>query len=73
MHSDPILLEVRLTKMTARPSEVFDEVENRSVHLYADIVRAKWPDLTESQIDNVCEGHSLGHKMCFELCPINGA
>lgn len=35
--------------------EVFDEVENRSVHLYADIVRAKWPDLTESQIDNVCD------------------
>ncbi len=35
--------------------EVFEEVESRSVHLYADMVRAKWPDLTEDQIDNVCD------------------
>ncbi|WP_253825056.1 hypothetical protein [Vibrio chagasii] len=35
--------------------ESLDEVEHRSVHLYADMVRAKWPDLTEAQIDNVCD------------------
>lgn len=35
--------------------EVFDEVDHRSVHPYADIVREKWPDLTEAQVDNVCD------------------
>ena len=35
--------------------EVFEEAEYRSVHLYADMVRAKWPELTEAQVDNVCD------------------
>ncbi len=36
-------------------NDVFEEVEYRSVHLYSDMVRAKWPELTEAQIDNVCD------------------
>ena len=35
--------------------EVFEEVEHRCVHLYADMVRTKWPDLTEAQVDNMCD------------------
>ncbi|WP_236643049.1 DNA sulfur modification protein DndB [Vibrio tubiashii] len=36
-------------------NNVFDATEFRSVHLYADMVREKWPDLSEEQVDNVCE------------------
>ncbi|MEZ9616609.1 DNA sulfur modification protein DndB [Vibrio sp. 10N.261.51.A1] len=44
-----------LERGTSTLDEVFDEVEHRSVHLYADMVRTKWADLTEAQIDNVCD------------------
>ena len=36
-------------------NEVFEEAKYRSVHLYADMVRTKWPELTEAQVDNVCD------------------
>ncbi|EGQ8101917.1 DNA sulfur modification protein DndB [Vibrio parahaemolyticus] len=51
----PSALEVGASSEEASLNEVFDEVEHRSVHLYAGMVRDKWPDLTEAQIDNVCD------------------
>lgn len=50
----PSALECGAPSEEASLDDVFDEVEYRSVHLYADMVRTKWPDLTEAQIDNVC-------------------
>ncbi|HBC3544473.1 TPA: DNA sulfur modification protein DndB [Vibrio parahaemolyticus] len=51
----PSVLERGVSSEEASLNDVFDEVEHRSVHLYAGMVRDKWPDLTEAQIDNVCD------------------
>ncbi len=41
-------------------NDVFDDVaQDRCVHLYADMVRDKWPDLTEAQIENVCNQYEI--------------
>ncbi len=41
-------------------NDVFDDVaQDRCVHLYADMVRNKWPDLTEAQIENVCNQYEI--------------
>ncbi|MFM2591289.1 DNA sulfur modification protein DndB [Vibrio sp. TBV020] len=36
-------------------NEMFDDVEYRCVHLYAGMAREKWPELSEEQVENLCE------------------
>lgn len=64
-------------------NDVFDDVEQeRCVHLYADMVREKWPEQSEEQVENLCDqyehvvmgfGETLESAKATIQCVINSA